>query len=97
MRFRDNAAQNGCDDLPIERHPDVVAGLEQVWLSNIGAKYLVANPVLVPALRPILISAVSQAPTGAHLSCRGLPRVKGHCSVVSSVTGLPAPAYLALA
>ncbi|CAM1505918.1 Fc.00g115550.m01.CDS01 [Cosmosporella sp. VM-42] len=58
MEFRNQSARNGHDALPMERHPDVEDGLDQVWCSNIGDEYLAANPVLIPALPPILHQVV---------------------------------------
>lgn len=67
-------------EFPVKRHPDVLRGLnEQYWFHEIGSEYLAANPVFVPALKPILAGAVSSDPgfsiqqsafsTRSHQSC----------------------------
>lgn len=51
------------NDFPVKSSPDVLRAREQVWVSEVGSEYLVANPVFIPALKPILISAVSNDET----------------------------------
>ena len=44
---------------PIEDHEHAKAGQEQCWNHNVGHEYLVANPIFVPSLKPIIESAIS--------------------------------------
>jgi hypothetical protein len=46
-------------EFPIQHHDDVQSSREQVWSSQVGCEYLVANPIFIPALRPIMVAAVS--------------------------------------
>ena len=46
----------GWGDFP--RDPAVRRGLDQEWIHNEGHEFLAANPVFVPALEPILRSAI---------------------------------------
>lgn len=58
MQLRDTACL-AVKKFPVERHEDVKYGLEQVWHSQTGCEYLAANPIFVPNLKPMLVSAVS--------------------------------------
>ncbi|KAF7590716.1 hypothetical protein BBP40_002507 [Aspergillus hancockii] len=56
VRIRDKACLER-RDFPVEHHQHVYEGQGQCWSHNVGHEYLVANPVFVPALKPILDSA----------------------------------------
>ncbi|KAB8226708.1 hypothetical protein BDV33DRAFT_227071 [Aspergillus novoparasiticus] len=58
VRIRDRACMES-QPFPIEYHEDVKEGQEQVWNHTVGHEYLVANPVFVPSLIPIIKSAAS--------------------------------------
>lgn len=45
------------------RDPAVYRGLDQEWIHNEGDEFLAANPVFVPALEPILRSAIHVHPS----------------------------------
>ncbi|KAL2864794.1 uncharacterized protein BJX67DRAFT_199286 [Aspergillus lucknowensis] len=48
--------------IPVKHHPHVLAGKEQYWVHNRGHEYLAANPIFIPALRPILKAAICNGP-----------------------------------
>jgi hypothetical protein len=58
VQLRENVCVNGNDCL-IEHHEDVQSSREQVWSSIIGCEYLAANPIFIPALKPILTAAIT--------------------------------------
>ncbi|KAE8141639.1 hypothetical protein BDV38DRAFT_190483 [Aspergillus pseudotamarii] len=58
VRIRDRACLES-QPFPIEDHEHARAGQEQCWNHNVGHEYLVANPIFVPSLKPIIESAIS--------------------------------------
>jgi hypothetical protein len=58
VQLRDSLARKGQESLLKRRHPDVKAGLEQVWCHNVGAEYLAANPVFIPGLSLLIESCL---------------------------------------
>ncbi|RAQ45561.1 hypothetical protein AFGD_005874 [Aspergillus flavus] len=58
VRIRDRACMES-QHFPIEDNEDVKEGQEQVWNHTVGHEYLVANPIFVPSLKPIIQSAIS--------------------------------------
>ncbi|KAE8380396.1 hypothetical protein BDV26DRAFT_303036 [Aspergillus bertholletiae] len=58
VRIRDKRCL-ASQPFPIEDHNDARSGQGQVWTNNVGHEYLVANPVFVPSLKPIIESAIA--------------------------------------
>jgi hypothetical protein len=58
VQIRDKACLER-QQFPVQHHQHVTAGHVQWWNHNIGHEYLAANPIFVPALKPILESAAS--------------------------------------
>lgn len=61
MMLRDHVANNGGTNLVGRREWNARSATDQT-LSGGGNEYLVANPVLIPALRPIIIAVLSVGP-----------------------------------
>ncbi|KAL2802785.1 hypothetical protein BJX63DRAFT_414004 [Aspergillus granulosus] len=59
VRIRDVAALQG-KEFPVTHHEDVLGEQEQVWKHTAGLEYLVANPVFVPDLAPIVEASISK-------------------------------------
>jgi hypothetical protein len=62
VQIRDRAALR-LDNLPITHQDDVRDEQEQVWKHTAGREYLVANPVFVPELAPIIAASIASNDT----------------------------------
>jgi hypothetical protein len=58
VQVRDTACLD-LNDFPVRNCDDATRTREQAWSSDFGHEYLVANPIFVPSLKPIITSAVS--------------------------------------
>ena len=60
---------------PVRHHQHVLDGLDQWWNHRVGHEYLAANPIFIPALKPILESAASN---DKNFSVQNSPFEKRH-------------------
>ncbi|KAL2839091.1 hypothetical protein BJY01DRAFT_219410, partial [Aspergillus pseudoustus] len=57
-RIRDRAVLEG-KEFPVTHDDDVLSEQDQVWKHSPGLEYLVANPVFIPDLPPIIAAAIA--------------------------------------